>query len=197
MPMKLSEIVDSALRDAHQNVKVASLRDAPIQDRGFGRVDQYLAQELGQIPVEEPQKVASQQPASTQKLAAGYDDVQYALKLAEALNHGSALIDKLAGPLNKSDGGAPHSGNPGPGGLVAKYKQPHENDKVIVPRPQASAHARAAQANKTTHNGYPKNDAGMQLNEGPVIPRTTRRRPRPRAVTARRLRRSVRRRSAF
>lgn len=167
----LSEIVEGALREA-QTVKVASLRDAPIEDRGFARVDQYLAEQLGQVEVETPAttKQASAAPAGTTKLGSALDDVDFALKLAQALVHGAELVSKLAGPINKSDGGAPRAGATPAGGPVQILKQPLENARVIVPTPQASAHARAAQANKSTHEGFPHNDEKMQLNGGPVIP---------------------------
>jgi hypothetical protein len=167
----LSEIVEGALREA-QTVKVASLRDAPIEDRGFTRVDQYLAEQLGQVEVETPvtTKQASAAPATTTKLSSALDDVDFALKLAQALMHGAEVVSKLAGPLNKSDGGAPRAGSTPAGGPVQLYKQPLENARVVVPAPQASAHARAAQANKSTHEGFPHNDEKMQINGGPVIP---------------------------
>src|SRR3954468_13914216 len=139
MPHSLREIVTSALRQADDQVKVASLRDAPIQDRGFARVDQYLAEALGQVEVAETTKQAS--AAAPTPTYGGLDDANFALKLAEALEHGGALVEKLAGPLNKSDGGAPHSGPAGAGGLVAKLPIPLPNAKTVSPTPQASSTA--------------------------------------------------------
>lgn len=166
----LAQIVDGALREAHTNVKIASLRTAPIEDRGFATVDRYLATELDQLEVEEPTKQASAQAPAAANEAHRYDDVQFALKCAVALEHGANLVQKIAGPLNKSDGGKPRSGSLPAGGPVAIFRQPHENDKVVVPAPQASAHARAAQANKQVRDGFPKNDRDMQINDGPVVP---------------------------
>lgn len=156
MHQTLSEIVNQALRQADASVKVASLRDAPIEDRSFARVDQYLAQELGQIPVAEAQKKAAKALPRTKFASGGMDDVQYALKLAQALNHGAAAMQKLAGPA---------------GGNVPVPEQPFANTPVKVPVPQASAHARRAQANAhLDHDGYPDTDAGLPSKEGPVIP---------------------------
>lgn len=170
MPQQpLSEIVNSALQQAANQVKVASLREAPIQDRGFQRLDNYLAEELGQVERVQPQttKQASAAPAQS---GGGLDDVHFALKLAEALVHGANAVTKLAGPLNKSDGGAPTPGPTPAGGPVDILPQPHFTDRVVSPKPQASAHARAAQANKGLTDGLPDTDEGYQDNSGPVIP---------------------------
>lgn len=168
MSQTLSEIVSSALRQADASIKVASLREAPIEDRSFARVDDYLARELGQREVE-TQKQASAAPAT--ESFTPYDDIQFALKLAEALEHGALIVEKLAGPLNKSDGGVP---TPAGGQIEGPAPiQPHNFDYAVTrtPIPQASAHARRAQANpRLESEGNPETDRELQLNDGPVIP---------------------------
>lgn len=170
MSQSLSEIVSAALRQADASVKVASLRDAQPEDRGFARVDQYLAEQLGQIETETA-KQASAEPAVVEG-AVDLDDVRFALKLAEALEYGAGVVEKLAleGPLNKSTGGKPHAGATPRGGPAAVLPHHYDNAETRTPVPQASAHARAAQANKSVRDGFPKNDEHMQLNGGPVIP---------------------------
>lgn len=167
----LSEIVSSALQQHDQGVKVASLREAPGVDRSFDRVDDYLARELGQLEVE-PESTKQASAAEAEDTSTSLDDVRYALKLAEALDYGADIVEKIAieGPLNKSTGGKPHSGSPPRGGPAAVLPHNYDNAKTQVPRPQASAHARAAQANRTMEDGHPKTDEHMQLNGGPVIP---------------------------
>lgn len=170
MSQTLSEIVSSALRQADASIKVASLRDAPIEDRSFSRVDQYLARELGQVePETQKEASATEQPAD---FSGGYNDIEFAFKLASALEHGANVLAKLAGPLNKSDGGPPKSG-PVPAAGPAPIQPPlYDRATTATPMPQASAHARAAQANdKLEPEGNPETDRDMQLNEGPVIPR--------------------------
>lgn len=168
----LREIVSSALQQADESIKVASLREAPIEDRGFRRVDDYLARELGQIEVEAaPTKQAAAQPEPEPEV--GLDDVRFALKLAEALDYGAAVIEKIAldGPLNRSTGGKPNPGPTPAGGSVAILTEPYANAKAPQPQPQASAHARALdRPNQGIVDGHPKTDENIQLNEGPVIP---------------------------
>ena len=178
MPHTLKEIVNSALAQADASIKVASLRDAPIEDRSLAHVDQYLAHELGQVevePVGDTTKVASGVTAASDAARASqYDDVRFALKLAEALEHGARVVEKLAlsGPLNKSTGGAPHAGATPPAGPAHVHKQPFENAKVVTPRSQASARARHdAHPGPALVDGHPPTDEGRMLNEGPVIPR--------------------------
>jgi hypothetical protein len=176
MSQTLSEIVSSALRQADQSIKVASLREAPIEDRGFARVDDYLARELGQVHVEE-QKIASAAPSQSAQVFSGYDDVDFAFKLAEALQHGAVVVEKLAAeggmnrPLNKSDGGVPTPGGTPPAGPAPIQPPLYDRAVTATPMPQASAHARRAQANtRMESEGNPETDRGLQLNDGPVIP---------------------------
>lgn len=167
----LGELVSAALQQATAGAKVASLRDAPIEDRSFARVDDYLARELGQIetvPAQTKQAAAAPLPDRT-----GYDDVRFALKLAEALVHGAHVVEKLAieGPLNKSTGGPPKSGPAPAGGPAPVLEQPFANARVVTPVPQASAFARAAANGKATEGpGEPKTDREMMDNGPPVIP---------------------------
>jgi hypothetical protein len=170
MSQSLSEIVSAALRQADASVKVASLRDAQPEDRGFARVDQYLAEQLGQIETETDKRASAESAAP--EGAVDLDDVRFALKLAEALEYGAGVVEKLAleGPLNKSTGGKPHAGATPRGGPAAVLPHNYDNAETRTPIPQASAHARAAQANKSVRDGFPKNDEHMQLNGGPVIP---------------------------
>lgn len=167
----LSEIVSTALRQA-DSVKVASLRDAQIEDRGYARVDQYLAAELGQLePEVEPVKQASR--AEETPGALGMDDINFALKLAHALEHGAHIVEKLAieGELNKSTGGKPKAGPTPPSGPAPIFPHNYDNAETKTPIPQASAHARAAQANRTIEEGgNPRTDRDLLLNDGPVIP---------------------------
>jgi hypothetical protein len=166
----LKEIVSSALHQADASIKVASLRDAPIQDRGFSRVDQYLAAELGQLEVEP--ETTTKQAAAEPSTSVDLDDVRFALKLAEALDASLHVVEKLAleGALNKSTGGKPKAGPTPRGGPAAILPHHFDNAETKTPVPQASAHARAAQANRTTEDGHPKTDEHMQINDGPVIP---------------------------
>lgn len=168
----LGEIVTAALRESAASAKVASLQDAPIEDRTFHRVDEYLATELGQREVSSEIKQASAQTSTPSPEAPSLDDVQFGLKLAEALLQGANLLEKLAltGPLNKSTGGMPHNAGAPAGGPVQVLKQPLERATTSSPAPQASAHARAAQTNRKMVDGQPENDAGKPSNEGPVIP---------------------------
>jgi len=163
--LTLGEIVSSALQNAADGVKVASLQDASVEDRSFQNVDEYLARELGQIQEEvQSSKTASrEEPAATSRL----EDVSYARKIAQALRHGAVLMQKLA---VKEDGKAPTSGGGPKGGPVPLYPAPPNREGVTVPKPQASAHARHAQANRTMENGHPETDKGIPAGGGPVVP---------------------------
>ena len=156
MSQTLSEIVNSALRQADASIKVASLRDAPIEDRGFARVDDYLAHELGQREAE-TQKYASAAPQQEQYFT-GFDDIEFAFKLAEALEEGADVVAKLAGPLSN--------------GNVPLQPQTYDHASTVSPAPQASSRARAVEAHNSRLNadGTIETDEDFQLNEGPVIP---------------------------
>jgi hypothetical protein len=163
--LTLGEIVSSALQNAADGVKVASLQDASVEDRSFQNVDEYLARELNQIQEETQTKQASQQ--QDQAAPSHLDDAAYALKIAQALEHGVVVLEKLA---VKEDGKMPTSGGGPKGGPVPLYPAPPNREGVTVPKPQASAHARHAQANRTMENGHPETDKGIPAGGGPVVP---------------------------
>lgn len=164
----LGEIVHQSLLDAEQGIKVASRRDAAVEDRSFAQTEDWLSRELGQAQEEE-------EPPPTQKQASAAaqgddvnddDDVSFALKLAQACEAGAALVTKLA-----SEGGKPTAAGGQKAGPTPLYPLPPAKESVTIPRTQASAHALAAQADGRLINGRPATyGEGPSSQEGPVVP---------------------------
>jgi hypothetical protein len=124
----LGELVSAALASAGEHAKTASLYEAPQEDQVFRRVDDFLAVELGQVERVQEVKTASAAPAPS--TGSNLDDCAYALKLAESLELGADILQKLASE-------------------PAILEAPFHSATTQAPKPQASASAKAQTAPKT------------------------------------------------
>lgn len=131
MHLNLSQIVDAALQSETARSKVASAPSTPV-DRGFETFDHLLAQQLGQLPVVEEAKTASNAEKPKTKVA---EDIVEGLEVATALELCASTIEKIAAE-------APEV-----------FSEPFHTATTQTPKAQASSAARKASGPGPTSTG--------------------------------------------
>lgn len=158
MARTLSEIISGAIGEAEQEIKLASSRDAlPVDfDITPDSIVRAAIDEARSVPPAlEPEKTASAQPQQPQvKTASRHEvlsDADYAIKLAEALDNASHVVEKLASMVPERA----ETSTPSPNGL------PNMASGHMEPTKDTNTKARTLSA----HEAFTGGDSGS----GPMV----------------------------